>query len=78
MTSDASEHSPAHLPKVEVKGEPTDDELGAAMTVLAALTTQAGPRENDDRQVPSGWESYWRMVRQPFIPAHEGWRGSVR
>ncbi|MDN5962722.1 MAG: hypothetical protein L0H80_07765 [Propionibacterium sp.] len=28
--------------------------------------------------MPSGWKSYWRVVRQPLIPAHEGWRGSLR
>ena len=46
--------------------------------VLAALTAESGPYENEDRQVPSGWKSYWRVVRQPLIPAHEGWRGSLR
>ena len=61
-----------------VKGVPTDEELGAVAAVLAALTAESGPYENEDRQVPSGWKSYWRVVRQPLIPAHEGWRGSLR
>lgn len=61
-----------------IKGDPTDEELGAVAAVLAAVTAESGPYENEDRQVPSGWKSYWRVVRQPLIPAHEGWRGSLR
>ncbi len=61
------------------RGNPTDDELAALVAVLAAVTRPAEDgRLNDDRPIAGGWKSYWHTVRQPFIPAREVWRGSLR
>ena len=51
------------------KGNLTDEELGALVTVLAELTR---PSPNayvpDDRPIAFGWKSYWRTIREPFMP----------
>ncbi|MBD4635612.1 acyl-CoA carboxylase subunit epsilon, partial [Xanthomonas citri pv. citri] len=48
------------------KGNLTDEELGALVTVLAELTR---PSPNayvpDDRPIAFGWKSYWRTIREP-------------
>ena len=67
-------------PEFEItKGNPTDDELGAVMAVLAiALQPPPPPRKNLDRGVAGGWKSYWRTVREPFIPGRDSWLESGR
>ena len=61
------------------KGNLTDEELGALVTVLAELTR---PSPNayvpDDRPIAFGWKSYWRTIREPFMPSQAAWRGSLR
>lgn len=68
------------VPVLEVaKGNPTDEELGAAMAVLAAaLRPTPPPRESDDRPLAGGWKSYWRTVRRPLVSGREAWRSSFR
>lgn len=60
------------------RGEPTDEELGAVMVVLAAELAEASIHENQDRNEVPGWKSYWRVIRQPLVPGREFWRGSLR
>lgn len=62
-----------------VRGNPTDEELAAAVVVLAAQLAEPAPaRANQDRPIAGGWNSYWRKVRQPFVSGPEAWRGSLR
>ena len=62
-----------------VRGTPTDEELGAVVVVLAAaMAAPPPPRENDDRPRAGGWASHWRLLRQPFVPGRDAWRGSLR
>lgn len=61
------------------RGAPTDDELAAAMVVLAAVMAEPAPAQpNTDRPFAGGWNSYWRRVRQPFVHGPEAWNGSLR
>ena len=32
----------------------------------------------DDRPIAFGWKSYWRTIREPFMPGQAAWRGSLR
>ncbi|MEU5842855.1 acyl-CoA carboxylase subunit epsilon [Rhodococcus sp. NPDC047139] len=52
-----------------VKGNPTDEELGALVTVLVAAAASAGEDEGDTRP-PETWGDPARMHRQwaPFSP----------
>jgi len=59
-----------------VKGNPTEDELAALLTVLKsrrAAPVTAGPKETDN-----GWSAYWRTLRAPLRPGPGGWRASGR
>ena len=58
-----------------VRGNPTDEELAALVTVL----TLAGRRsEPEPAPRPSGWSAYWRTVRAPISPGPNAWRMSGR
>ena len=62
-----------------VRGHPDEDELAAAVVVLAAALAEPGPaRPNTDRPIAGGWNSYWRKVREPFVHGPEAWVGSLR
>lgn len=62
-----------------VRGNPDEEELAAALVVLAAAMAEPGPaRPNTDRPIAGGWNSYWRKVRQPFAHGPEAWSGSLR
>ncbi len=60
------------------KGNPTDEELAALVTVLSAQLAAKEPRENLDRPIAGGWNSYWRNIRMPFVYGPEAWSGSYR
>lgn len=67
-------------PAIQItRGRLTDEELGALVAVLAAVT-RPGPEPHvpEDRPVPFGWRSYWRTIREPFMPGQAAWRGSLR
>lgn len=59
--------------------ELSPEELGALVAVLAAVT-QPGPEPHvpGDRPLAFGWKSYWRTIREPFMPGQAAWRGSLR
>lgn len=78
-TSPASSDAGDRVGFEVISGHPDDEELAAVLSVLSAmLNTSDTGRENDDRPMASGWKSYWRVVKQPFVPSREAWRGSIR
>jgi hypothetical protein len=59
-----------------IKGNPSEDELAALLTVLkarAGVSTTTPPKEADN-----GWSAYWRTMRAPLRPGPGGWRASGR
>lgn len=58
-----------------IKGNPTDEELAALVTVLA-LRSRA--RDTLPTTHPSGWSAYWRSVRASATPGPDTWRMSGR
>ncbi|MCI1747527.1 MAG: acyl-CoA carboxylase subunit epsilon [Acidipropionibacterium sp.] len=79
----AIENLPAdesEAPKIEVlRGNLSDEELGALVAVLA-VATRPGPTPYvpEDRPAAFGWRSYWRALREPFMPGRAAWQGSLR
>lgn len=66
--------APEPTPFVLAKGNPTDEEIGAAMAVLAmALAPRPNPRAADDRPVVGGWKSYHRTIRREHRPGRGAW-----
>ena len=58
-----------------VKGNPSEDELAALLTVLKARIGASGrPSKASD----NGWSAYWRAMRAPLRPGPGGWRASGR
>jgi hypothetical protein len=57
-----------------VRGEPTDEELAAVVTVLAA---RAGGTRAPDPTPASRWADPHRLVRGSTAPARGGWRASA-
>ena len=78
--SDPVHDASLSAPPVRVgKGEPTDEELGALLAVIAAATRPQPPqRETDDRPIAGGWKSYYRTVRRSLVPGREAWRNTYR
>ncbi|MFP5281933.1 MAG: acyl-CoA carboxylase subunit epsilon [Actinomycetes bacterium] len=62
-----------------VRGQPTDEELAALITVLTALGRGSGG-ESPDSSSPasSGWSAYWRSLRAPLAPGPRAWGMSGR
>jgi len=61
------------------KAQLTDEELGALVAVLAAVLQPAGNPHTPEQSVMAfGWKSYWRPIREPFMPGQAAWRGSLR
>ena len=58
-----------------VKGEPTDEELAALVTVL---TLRSASQPTAPAAGPSGWSAYARTVRPPVLPGPDAWRRSAR
>ena len=59
------------------RGNPTDEELAALVTVLTALSGR--PAAPAEAPVPAGgWSAYWRAVRAPLRPGPDAWRASAR
>lgn len=57
-----------------VRGNPTDDELAALVTVLAAAA------RGDDTAPPpraSTWSAYWSSHRAPVTPGVGAWQASA-
>ncbi|WP_130866826.1 acyl-CoA carboxylase subunit epsilon [Acidipropionibacterium timonense] len=61
-----------------VKGHLSDEELGALVAVLAAVTQPVGAPHAPDSVIAFGWKSYWRPIREIFMPGQAAWRGSLR
>ncbi len=62
-----------------LRGAPDEEELVAAVVVLAAELAEPAPaRPNTDRPTAGGWNSYWRKVRQPFVHGPEAWSASLQ
>jgi hypothetical protein len=59
-----------------VRGNPTDEELAALVTVLSSLSGAVPEPEN--REVNAGWSAYWRLLRGPIQAGPGGWRASGR
>ena len=58
-----------------VRGNPTEEELAALVTVLALrVRANVAPPERP----LSGWSAYWRSVRAPVAPGPNAWRMSGR
>ncbi|MGA4669458.1 acyl-CoA carboxylase subunit epsilon [Propionibacteriaceae bacterium Y1923] len=66
---------PAAPPVFEVsRGNPTDEELAAAITVLSlALAPRPNPRPASDRAVAGGWNSYYRVLRREHRSGRGAW-----
>lgn len=60
-------------------GNPTDEEVAAAATVLSALANASDTlRSADDRPLAGGWKSYYRTVRPPLVYGRAAWRTYMR
>jgi len=59
-----------------VRGEPTDAELAAVVTVLAARATAATGAAGR-RPARSAWASRQRLMRQPMHAGIGAWRASA-
>lgn len=58
-------------------GNPSDEELGAVLAVLAAATAAPVVEEGKgDRPRAGGWRSHTRMMRRNFHPGMDAWRYS--
>ncbi|MGA4508338.1 acyl-CoA carboxylase subunit epsilon [Propionibacteriaceae bacterium G1746] len=65
---------PAQKPIGVAKGNPTDDELAAAIAVLSVVTAPLpNPQAAKDRPVAGGWSSYWRTLRRDHRPGFGAW-----
>jgi hypothetical protein len=58
-----------------VRGNPTEEEVAAVVSVLAASREQ--PPEQEQRP-QSGWAAYWRGVRAPIRPGPGSWQAAIR
>lgn len=56
-----------------VRGNPTDEELAAAISVLSVVTAPVPPKP-DNVPYMGGWKSYWRTVRRPILPGRDAWQ----
>ncbi|HET9648638.1 MAG TPA: acyl-CoA carboxylase subunit epsilon [Microlunatus sp.] len=72
-----------------VKGNPTDEELAAVVTLLAlsaipapkaipAPTTNPGPIDARAAAGTGQWSAYWRGVGAPMPSGPDAWRQSAR
>lgn len=80
MSAETPAGAGQNRPPVQIaKGRLTDEELGALVAVLAAVTSPGpDPYVPEDRPLAFGWKSYWRTIREPFLPGQAAWRGSLR
>ena len=58
-----------------VRGNPTEEELAALVTVLILRSRGAA---SAPEPAASGWSAYWRTVRAPVTPGPNAWRMSGR
>jgi hypothetical protein len=58
-----------------VRGNPTEEELAALVTVLALCSRS---NVTAAERPSSGWSAYWRSVRAPVTPGPNAWRMSGR
>ncbi|VEI04223.1 Uncharacterised protein [Acidipropionibacterium jensenii] len=80
MSTDQTLAARPETPQIQLtKGSLSDEELGALIAVLTAATRPApDPYVPEDRPAAFGWRSYWRPIREPFMPGHAAWQGSLR
>lgn len=60
-----------------VNGHPTDAELAALTSVIAAKLAQSEPGGNGSAPRVSTWADYWRSIRAPLRPGPGAWRASA-
>ncbi len=62
-----------------VSGSPTEEELAAIGTVVAAVRRgRPQPHAPYTGTLAGGWRSYWHTVRNPLLPGREAWRSTFR
>lgn len=61
-------------PAWTVRGNPSDEELAAVVTVLSTRSTPE-PKAPPEQAGGSGWSAYWRGVRKPLVHGPGAWRG---
>jgi len=67
---------PANDPAITfVRGNPSDDEIAAVVTVLLA---RSGSQPSEAESPRSGWAAYWRSVGAPIHPGPGKWQAAVR
>lgn len=75
--SETSDPTP-EAPTITITGQPTEDELGAVMTLLAAaLAPRPNPRPARDRPQVGGWNSLYRAVRREHRAGPGAWTAKV-
>ena len=61
-----------------VRGDPSQDELAALVTVIAARVQQRAAAQRCRPEFPhSAWTDRSRLVRQPVRPGRGAWRASA-
>lgn len=60
-----------------LRGHPTEAEVAALVTVLAAATAAAGAPDPAPAPTASAWATHDRLVRAPHHPRPGGWRASA-
>ena len=60
-----------------VRGQPTDAELAAVVTVLAARAAAAAAVAAPARASRSSWSNASRLMREPIVPGPGAWRRSA-
>ena len=59
------------------RGNPTDEELAALVTVLSTLADRSA-EPTLPTATGSGWARYWRRARSPLHPGPGAWQESAR
>jgi len=60
-----------------VRGQPTEAELAAVVTVLAARAAAAAAVSAPARASRSSWSDPSRLMREPVVPGRGAWRRSA-
>ncbi|HEX5189023.1 MAG TPA: acyl-CoA carboxylase epsilon subunit [Streptosporangiaceae bacterium] len=60
-----------------VRGQPTEAELAAVVTVLAARAAAAAAVPAPERASRSSWSDASRLMREPVVPGQGAWRRSA-
>ena len=66
----------APTPTIQVRGNPTPEDVAAIVTVLTSAATAGGDELPESPQ--SRWASHATSVRAPVTPGPGAWRHSIR